>query len=367
MLVSCSSCPGFLPADCERCPNCDAAAPRDIGSTFDRGADAVLRKVVGAVAAGAMMVTLMACYGDSSYDGDYWEEGCVDDSECSLGSTCDTDTGQCMPVENCSDAFDNDGDGLVDGADIDDCPSLAFETSCSDGLDDDADGDTDCQDLDCLGDVACYENCSDDIDNDLDGLVDCLDIDCGVCPLTETSCDDGQDDDQDGLVDCDDVEDCAEDCAPAVCGDLVIDKPEECDDGNLDADDGCSPSCTHELEFYCAAAPALVPGSVVASTTAEAFDLFATTCTGSGGPEARYQFTAQAAGTLYLTLDPEAELGIYVTAECPLVTTLACADMPGGLDTVSIDLIADQTVFVMVDGTDPAGGAFELIPTFSPD
>lgn len=362
MLVSCSSCPGFVPADSERCPHCDVIVSRDSDT---RPTGAISRKLAGAAAVGAMMVTLMACYGDSAYDGDYWS-GCLDDSDCPTGNTCDAN-GACIPPENCTDGFDNDADGLVDGADVDDCPSVAFETSCSDGFDEDADGDVDCEDLDCMGDPACYENCSDDIDNDLDGFVDCLDIDCGVCPLTETNCDDGQDDDEDGLVDCEDVDDCAADCAPPVCGDTEIDKPEQCDDGNLEAGDGCSPKCTHELDFYCAAATVLEPGSVVAGTTAGGIDLFVGVCTGTTGPEARYQFTAPSAGTLYLTLDPEAELGIYVTSECPVVTSLACSDVPGNLDTVSVDLVADQTVFVMVDGFDPVGGAFELVPTFAAD
>lgn len=358
MLVSCSTCAGFVPADAGRCPHCDAAVPA-------HAAGSMLGKLASAAAAGVVMMTLMACYG-ASYSDDGWV-GCTSDQECPAGSTCDVNSGQCVGVEICGNGFDDDADGLLDGGDVEDCPPLVFETDCENGFDDDDDGDVDCADLDCTGVTACYEDCTDDIDNDLDGLVDCLDSECGVCPLTETHCDDGFDDDEDSLVDCDD-DDCELDCLPPVCGDSEIDAPETCDDGNVDPGDGCSATCTHEIEFYCAAAIPLIEG-VVSGSSVGGFDLFAASCVATGGPEVRYSFNAAVAGTLYLTLDPEVDLGLYVLPECPLTTVeLGCSNVPlVGLDTVALDLVAGQTVFVMVDGIDPAGGAFGLVISFSPD
>ncbi len=67
------------------------------------------------------------------------------------------------PAENCTDGTDNDGDGLIDCDDSEDCgddpactgPPLDPEI-CDDGIDNDGDGLTDCADrLDCRQDPAC--------------------------------------------------------------------------------------------------------------------------------------------------------------------------------------------------------------------
>lgn len=44
-------------------------------------------------------------------------------------------------------------------------------------------------------------------------------------------------------------------CIPIFCGDGVIHGNEECDDGNMKSDDGCSSSCKVELEFACSGEP----------------------------------------------------------------------------------------------------------------
>lgn len=82
---------------------------------------------------------------------------------------------------------------------------------CTNGIDDDGDGLIDCADvLQCAGEKDCkFENlnfnCSDGVDNDKDGLVDCADtVDCGPCNIQEI-CNNRLDDDGDGLVDCADT------------------------------------------------------------------------------------------------------------------------------------------------------------------
>lgn len=51
---------------------------------------------------------------------------------------------------------------------------------------------------------------------------------------------------------------------PAVCGNGLVEITEQCDDGNLADDDGCSSTCNEETNFYCTGEPSvcqyLVPG-----------------------------------------------------------------------------------------------------------
>ena len=67
-------------------------------------------------------------------------------------------------------------------------PGPQSETQCSDGYDNDGDGRTDCFDLDCSNDPGCQpavELCSDGIDNDNDLRIDCADSDCAADPACQ--------------------------------------------------------------------------------------------------------------------------------------------------------------------------------------
>ncbi len=141
-------------------------------------------------------------------------------------------------AEICNDHVDNDGDGLVDCDDFDDCfdNAACIETMCADGIDNDGDGATDCDDFDCDGDPACFEtNCTDGIDNDGDGEIDCADFDCDGDPACiETMCADGIDNDGDGATDCADF-DCDGDpaCVETICDDGIDNDHDllvDCDD-----------------------------------------------------------------------------------------------------------------------------------------
>lgn len=59
---------------------------------------------------------------------------------------------------DCADGVDNDGDGLVDCADTDDC--VCVPETCDNGVDDDNDGDIDCADFDCVFASNCVATCS---------------------------------------------------------------------------------------------------------------------------------------------------------------------------------------------------------------
>jgi hypothetical protein len=80
----------------------------------------------------------------------------------------------------CSNGVDDDGDGVVDGADPGcasalDVSELSHLAQCDDGLDNDADGDVDFPaDPGCTGLTGSPEGtvCDDDLDNDRDGKID---------------------------------------------------------------------------------------------------------------------------------------------------------------------------------------------------
>ncbi len=89
-------------------------------------------------------------------------------------------------VEDCTDALDNDGDGVTD-CDDDECAlhDTCPERDCADALDNDGDGVTDCDDAPCAATPACPElDCANDRDDNRDGATDCADLGCfedGAC------------------------------------------------------------------------------------------------------------------------------------------------------------------------------------------
>lgn len=158
----------------------------------------------------------------------------------------------------CNDSIDNDGDGLIDYPADPGCES-AFDNSESDEPLPEGCGDGECSqgenclncELDC-GECQPLENyCGDNYcDGELgETCVNCED-DCGICPLDYEYC---------GDLICQDNEDCLNcraDCGScediidgAICGDGLKASTEECDDGNNMNGDGCSATCTIEVNF----------------------------------------------------------------------------------------------------------------------
>ncbi|MGY1616950.1 hypothetical protein ACI797_09415 [Geodermatophilus sp. SYSU D00691] len=121
------------------------------------------------------------------------------------------------PTPECSDGFDNDGDGLIDFPDDPDCASaetgsegLVEPPACADGLDNDGDGKVDSDDPGCASEPFGLSEvdkpaCSDLLDNDADGLLDGDDPGCtsGTDNSEENlpACSDGLDNDGDGSID----------------------------------------------------------------------------------------------------------------------------------------------------------------------
>ncbi len=154
--------------------------------------------------------------------------------------------GGVLPPEQCMGGVDEDGDMLIDCADVDCngkscgsngltcsasicvCPGSTTEMICNDMMDNDCDGTVDCNDSNCTGTPSCsVEICDNNLDEDGDMLTDCADSDCNMmacglngrkcvmntcaCPsgmATEAMCNDMMDEDCDGLTDCTDP-DCA--------------------------------------------------------------------------------------------------------------------------------------------------------------
>jgi hypothetical protein len=97
------------------------------------------------------------------------------------------------PELDCNDGWDNDCDGLADGADPD-CTGKVSE-QCANLVDDDGDGKIDCADPDCAEFRSCkgprFEQCADLVDNDGDGKIDCADPDCAEFPACKVGGADG--------------------------------------------------------------------------------------------------------------------------------------------------------------------------------
>ncbi len=114
--------------------------------------------------------------------------------------------------ENCTNGIDDDGDGLVDCADVFQCAGetdCAFEDrnfNCADGIDNDGDTLIDCDDVVDCPNCNVKEICNNRLDDDGDGLVDCadtvgVDSNCRDFVGCERECNNGVDDDGDGFFD----------------------------------------------------------------------------------------------------------------------------------------------------------------------
>ena len=84
-------------------------------------------------------------------------------------------------IDSCSDEWDNDNDGDVDGADSE-CfiQEDGVPDACSDGKDNGGDGLKDDKDPDCQVSEGEPWSCGDEHDNDHDGLIDGADHDCSL-------------------------------------------------------------------------------------------------------------------------------------------------------------------------------------------
>ncbi len=205
------------------------------------------------------------------------EENCTDaaDNDCNGVADCNDPACELAPVcgcvpqpggEICDSGQDEDCDTTVDCNDTDCvnteiCGCADSEAgACFNGFDDDCDGVTDCDDSDCASLAQCQcqaepEFCADGTDDDCDLLIDCADPDCAfdsactcIPPGIPELCGDNRDNDCDGEVDCADG-DCRLDPACAEC------VPEVCDDGEDNNCNGVIDCADRECQFDPACAP----------------------------------------------------------------------------------------------------------------
>ncbi len=164
----------------------------------------------------------------------------------------------------------------------------------------------------------------------------------------------------------------------AACGNGKVDSGEECDDGNVAADDGCSAICTVEREtttYTCpgrsvrleavAAGPrtAKVRGTTapLAGESLPASKL--SSCGHSGAPDVVYRVTSDIDGWLTAKVKGGFNATLQVRDACPGTSDLACAKTAGGtgVETLSVAVDKEKDYYLAVDGIAPAAsGAFEL-------
>lgn len=160
-----------------------------------------------------------------------------------------------------------------------------------------------------------------------------------------------------------------------VCGDHMIDGNEECDDGNHEEGDRCSPTCTLEHAEVCPGAAihlALGEMVVIHDSTMNASDKFQDAPGGKGncfngsypGSDLIYAVTPAVAGTLTASLDAQfSKPYVHVRTQCPgdKKAEIACRYSDGpGVNTVIISVSAGVPYFVAADSWQSQAGDFTL-------
>jgi hypothetical protein len=285
--------------------------------------------------------------------------------------------------EDCSDDRDNNGDGAVDCADSqctneDACDEATYASGCGNGEDDDGDGKEDCADSDCAGVAACDEatyanGCANDKDDDGDGVSDCADEDCADVTACDEStypngCGNSTDDDGDGETDCADVNcsgigACNESLFADGCTNGVDDEGDSRTDC-ADPDCGANPNCLGPAET-CEEAVVITLGETISGTTTGRTNDYstssadctmassATTSYGAATADAAYRFTAPSAGLYDFQAIGDFDNALTVTSSCDFSSGV-CYGAEVGVassgERIVIEMTANQTVFVIVDG-----------------
>jgi len=214
------------------------------------------------VEAGAECVPIATC-GNGRIEGD---ETCDDRNETAgdgCDDSCQREAGWVCPVAGAACSAAKCGDGLIAGFEI-----------CDDGGECSGSGDGCTADDDCAGDETCDavagDGCSASCTLE-DGFAcptpgaSCETTECGDgVPEGTEECDDGNDQIGDGCTPfCVREPNCTDGVCEAVCGDEVVFAPETCDDGNTLDGDGCSSECQEETGYVCTEVPEDPPDSVV--------------------------------------------------------------------------------------------------------
>jgi cysteine-rich repeat protein len=164
---------------------------------------------------------------------------------------------------------------------------------------------------------------------------------------------------------------------PAACGNGVLEAGEECDDGNLVENDGCSSLCTAEAGM-CVPSQAAHCGDVISASNDGAgsndrVDLYSCRTWNESGPEMVYTFSPTTSESITLSLNgmTGGDLDLF------LIQAGVCAPdqcVASGNSELTYAVTAGETYFIVVDGYDGAVSPFELsvqcgqaAPTCSPE
>lgn len=287
---------------------------------------------------------------------------------------------------NCADAIDNDGDGLVDGADPNCGDEMAGNGNCADGVDNDGDSETDCiggSDADCTcGPELFGVNCADGIDNDDDGSIDGADAGCAcpdadadgvcdaadACPGTPAGCTpDGTgcttDADGDGV--CDGLDACPGTdpaCAVDAAGCPTIDTD---GDGVCDGLDACPATPAGCLPVDAAGCPIGPCGNCSEDFAGGQADM--TACYrdpsvqqgGCGGPFRLFIYVDVEGGFLMITVDTQDNPGGGGAQDPGIATQPCAADCAGDPMTFTCDVVDEngvtRTLTASITGGDIVG------------
>jgi cysteine-rich repeat protein len=136
------------------------------------------------------------------------------------------------------------------------------------------------------------------------------------------------------------------------CGNSILTAPEECDDANNIAQDGCSAMCTNEVCL----SPTVAALGANAGDTAGAADASDSLC--STGPENVWQFAPAMTGTLTITVNSATDQGVSVRTACSdRGTEILCADDEvGGVDEIlAVPVTAAVDVTIIVEAFNVGG------------
>jgi len=266
------------------------------------------------------------------------------------------------------------GDLRVNGQEECDGPDLGQASCASRGF---ASGQLACTSSCTFDESLCTrpEACTNALDDDRDGLVDCDDPDCesefscpvcgnGVVQLGE-ECDGPPSSScvtlgfDTGSISCD--ASCRLDlteCRDFACGDGVAEGLERCDDGNEQTGDGCTPAC--ELEGDVCAAPATLAWDPAQEAWTWSADLtryffdYPSACGYSGySSDVVVSFAPPANGRYYATVDGAFDAVLWASGHPCASGSLVCADdgAAGEGETIELDLAAGETTFFFVAET----------------
>ncbi|MGZ3419853.1 MAG: DUF4215 domain-containing protein [Polyangiales bacterium] len=160
----------------------------------------------------------------------------------------------------------------------------------------------------------------------------------------------------------------------SLCGNGFVNTGEECDDGNLTAGDGCSPTCTLEptsTADVCDGDTLTLTSTsdttwkgTLSGDTSTANPNYTSKCGGGLSKDLVYQFVAPTDGKAVITLEPEFAAVISVRGTCKDAgSELGCIDQSTPKVepiSVTVPITKGQSYFAIVDGYGGASGKFKL-------